>query len=63
MQIVPNHGWRHRFKTIGRAAGIDNAMLNAIDGHAPETVGDSYGDTVVEAQAKAMAKIPWFPLK
>ena len=61
--VAPNHGWRHRFKTIGRAAGIDNAMLNAIDGHAPETVGDSYGDTVVEAQAKAMAKIPWFPLK
>lgn len=56
--VAPNHGWRHRFRTVGRAAGIENSILNAIDGHAAETVGDQYGETTIEAQALAMAKFP-----
>ena len=32
--VDPNHGWRHRFKTAGRRAGIDPTVLDATQGHA-----------------------------
>ncbi|MEH3117236.1 MAG: integrase [Methylorubrum populi] len=41
--VQPNHGWRHRFKTVGRGAGLDSAKLDAIQGHAPRTEGEEYG--------------------
>ena len=31
-EVKPNHGWRHRFKTLGMQAGIDSRILNAIPG-------------------------------
>jgi len=30
----PNHGWRHRFKTLARKVGMDSEARDAIQGHA-----------------------------
>lgn len=60
-RVAPNHGWRHRFKTVGRTAGIDNALLDYITGHAPASVGGTYGEFEIETQAAAMAKFPRYP--
>jgi integrase len=41
--VMPNHGWRHRFKTIGRKVKMNWLILDAIQGHAPRTEGEKYG--------------------
>lgn len=56
--VAPNHGWRHRFKTVGMEAGIAPRILDAIQGQSPRTVGDTYGDVTIRTQAAALAKIP-----
>ena len=56
--VAPNHGWRHRFKTIGREVGIDARILDAIQGQAPRTVAESYGDVTIKTIAAAIAKLP-----
>lgn len=56
--VPPNHGWRHRFKSVGLEAGIDSRILDAIEGHAPRTAGEGYGDVSIKAQAAAIAKLP-----
>lgn len=55
--VAPNHGWRHRFKTKGREAGMDWRVLDAIQGHAPRTEGESYGEVSVKAMAGELAKL------
>jgi integrase len=57
-RVAPNHGWRHRFKTVGRDVGIDERVLDAICGHAPSTVGGSYGDVGEKAMMAALARFP-----
>ncbi|MCZ8036251.1 MAG: tyrosine-type recombinase/integrase [Novosphingobium sp.] len=57
-RVQPNHGWRHRFKTVARSVGMDGRVVDAIQGHAPRTAGDDYGDVTVAAMALAMAKFP-----
>jgi integrase len=57
--VAPNHGWRHRFKTVGMDAGIDHRILDAIQGHAPgDTVGGQYGEVTLNAIADAIRKLP-----
>lgn len=56
--VAPTHGWRHRFKTIGRNAGMDWRVLDAIQGQAPESVADTYGDFTVAAKAAAIEMMP-----
>lgn len=56
--VAPNHGWRHRFKTVGMEAGIAPRILDAIQGQAPRSVGDSYGDVTLNTMAAAIAKLP-----
>ncbi|HUD90817.1 hypothetical protein [Sphingobium sp.] len=58
--VQPNHSWRHLFKTIARRAGIDPAARDAIQGHAPRTVGEEYGDWPVDVLAKAISAFPRF---
>ena len=58
-QVAPNHGWRHRFKTVGMEAGIDHRILDAIQGHAPGTVGGGYGEVTLRTQAEAISRLPW----
>jgi len=56
--VSPNHGWRHRFKTLCREAGIGGSIMDAMQGHSAKTVGDAYGDVTVKAMANALAKFP-----
>ncbi|MDQ0448136.1 tyrosine-type recombinase/integrase [Methylobacterium aerolatum] len=57
--VAPNHGWRHRFKTVGIEAGIGERVLDAIQGHAPRTTGGSYGEVTVKAVAAGIERLPW----
>lgn len=52
--VSPSHGWRHRFKTIGRELGSSDRVLDAICGHVGRTAGDNYGDVTVTAKAKVI---------
>jgi len=56
--VAPNHGWRHRFKTVGIESGIEHRILDAIQGQRPRNVAEGYGDVTLKAQAVAIAKMP-----
>lgn len=57
-RVAPNHGWRHRFKTVGIEAGVDHRVLDAIQGQKARTVAETYGDVTLKARALAIAKFP-----
>jgi integrase len=57
-RVAPNHGWRHRFRTVGRSVDIQEAVLDAIDGHAARTTGEEYGEVPLVTKAQAVAKMP-----
>jgi integrase len=56
--VAPNHGWRHRFKTVGMEAGIPPRILDAIQGHVSGAASDGYGEVTLRTQAEAIAKLP-----
>lgn len=56
--VDPNHGWRHRFKTVGRRVGIDPAVIDAIQGHAPRTEGERYGRYPTDVMYEAICRMP-----
>lgn len=58
--IAPNHGWRHRFKTIGRELGLSDRVIDAICGHASRTSGDDYGDVTFAAKLRVIDAMPKF---
>ncbi|MCA1397472.1 hypothetical protein [Bradyrhizobium sp. BRP56] len=57
-RVQPNHGWRHRLKTIARNLGLDHRVVDCIQGHAARTSGEDYGDVTVIAMARVVAAIP-----
>lgn len=61
--VAPNHGWRHRFKSVGHEVGVAERVLDAICGHAPRSVGASYGDVTMKAKVAAISMFPRYPLK
>lgn len=58
--VQPNHGWRHRFKTEARQAGMDAAISDAIQGHAHRTEGEAYGHYPPKAMKREMEKLRQF---
>jgi integrase len=56
--IRPNHAWRHTFQRIADRSGIQEKMSDAITGHAPASVGRSYGTPSVGDMAEALKKFP-----
>lgn len=56
--VGPNHGWRHRFKTVARQCGMDPFKVDAIQGHAPETEGGKYGRFPPDALKPEIHKHP-----
>lgn len=58
--IKPNHAWRHKFKSLAYEHGIEERVADAIQGHAPKSVGQSYGTVTVKAMNDAIAKLPRF---
>jgi integrase len=57
-EVGPTHGWRHTFKQIAERAQISEKVSDAITGHAPATIGRSYGAPTVEDMAEALKKFP-----
>lgn len=43
-RVQPTHGWRHRFKTVARAVGMDSEARDYIPGHKIPGMGAVYGD-------------------
>ena len=60
--VQPNHGWRHRLKTVGRDIGVDPVVLDAIQGHAARTAGEAYGDVSLKAKHQTISRFPAFAL-
>ncbi|MGE4373954.1 MAG: tyrosine-type recombinase/integrase [Xanthobacter sp.] len=58
----PNHAWRHTFKTKGTDAGVSDKILDAICGHAPSTVGASYGKVSLKVKREAINRLPRWSL-
>lgn len=57
--VSPNHGWRHRFKTLCRAVGIPHEYHNAITGHTNSAVvGNVYGEYPLSALYREICKLP-----
>ncbi|MGC5778325.1 DUF6538 domain-containing protein [Methylobacterium sp. NFXW15] len=54
----PSHAWRHRFKTLARAARINDSVADAIVGHAADTVAKAYGTVTLETMKEAIERIP-----
>ncbi|MCK1339784.1 tyrosine-type recombinase/integrase [Bradyrhizobium sp. 38] len=62
-RVQPNHGWRHRFKTVGRECGMDWIKLEFIQGHAPRTEGEKYGEVTPDAMLAEIKKHPRYEVK
>ncbi|MGD9803443.1 MAG: DUF6538 domain-containing protein [Hyphomicrobiaceae bacterium] len=54
----PNHAWRHLFRALGLEQGIDKRVLDAIQGHAPRTAADAYGEVSLRLMERAVRLIP-----
>jgi integrase len=60
--VQPNHGWRHRFKTLARRYGMDAETRDIIQGHAPRTEGEGYGDIELKVKYDAIKLLPEYKL-
>lgn len=56
---APAHSWRHRFKDVCREAGIEQAVHDALTGHADANVGARYGSGYsIKRLAAEIDKLP-----
>jgi integrase len=62
-RVQPNHGWRHRLKTVTRNLGLDHRVVDCIQGHAARTAGEDYGDVTVQAMTRVIAAIPQIAIR
>lgn len=60
--VQPNHGWRHRFKTVCREADIAKDWADALQGHSSPHASDGYGDRTVAALYREVCKLPDYQL-
>ncbi|MCE4226502.1 hypothetical protein HCU64_22400 [Methylobacterium sp. C25] len=60
--VSPNHGWRHRFRSVAIEAGVPEMVIDAICGWAPRNVGGRYGSVLQKPRADAIARLPWIKL-
>lgn len=58
----PNHGWRHRFKTTARLAGVDRVACDIMQGHSPRAEGEKYGAWPTKLLRMEIDKLPRFDL-
>jgi integrase len=61
-ELQPNHAWRHTFKQIADRTGISERMSDSITGHAPKSIGASYGAPTLQDMAAALQKFPQYKL-
>nr|CAD6604024.1 integrase [Rhizobium sp. TCK] len=57
-RVQPNHGWRHRFKTIARDVDIPQRYMDAIQGHEDGSASADYGENTVRALYREIQKLP-----
>jgi integrase len=57
-RVSPNHSWRHRMKTLACVYEFRRDIEDALVGHAPDNVGDEYGEFQVLALKRELEKIP-----
>jgi integrase len=57
-RVAPSHGWRHRFETEMRSAGVDFEARQLILGHAAPTQGGDYGRWAMPALKREIEKVP-----
>jgi integrase len=57
-EVSPNHGWRHRVKTIAFAVGEQERVIDEIQGQSSGTVSRSYGKITLERKHEAVEKLP-----
>ncbi|MET4278546.1 MULTISPECIES: DUF6538 domain-containing protein [unclassified Bradyrhizobium] len=62
-KVAPNHGWRHRFKTVARKVKMDAEVRDAIQGHAPRTEGEDYGEIPPDVMLPEILKYPWYQIE
>ena len=60
--IQPNHAWRHLFKTLARRAGLDPEIRDVLQGHAPRSIGEQYGDWPLDVLAEGVERLPKFDI-
>lgn len=60
--ILPNHAWRHTFKTLAYAVGIQERVMDAIQGHATKTIGQDYASVAITTKAAAIAMLPRYEI-
>jgi integrase len=58
--VQPNHGWRHTFKSLALAVEMPERLADYIQGHAPNSVGRTYGSPPLSALVSAIEKLPRF---
>jgi len=58
--IMPNHAWRHTFKTICFEAQVEERAADYMQGHASKGQGRRYGANTIPALAAQLAKFPRF---
>lgn len=56
--ILPNHAWRHRFKTVARKVKMDVGARDYMQGHVPATEGEAYGDFPPDVLLHEISKLP-----
>jgi integrase len=57
-RVQPNHGWRHRFKTVARECRMIPEIRDYIQGHVPRNEGEGYGDKSSKATLAEIALHP-----
>ena len=58
VEILPNHAWRHRFKTVSRNLGFDSVIVDSIQGHTLTGSSAGYGSFSIEAKARIIERVP-----
>jgi integrase len=61
-ELLPNHAWRHTFKSIADRVRISERMSDYITGHAHKTAGAGYGAPTLEDMAEALKEFPRYEL-
>ena len=60
--VQPNHAWRHRLKTQSTELGLNNRVIDAIQGHSARTSGETYGDVTIAARKRAVDQLPHYAI-
>jgi integrase len=57
-RVSPNHGWRHRVKAVAFAVGVQERIIDEIQGQSSGTVSRSYGKIAMGTKREA---VEWLP--